>query len=81
MVTLTVSLDDELAEALQTLATQSQVTEEELIKRAVQNYVVTFQSDDPLVGLFDLGAPDLAEQAEEILHASIKPHTGWTGKE
>jgi predicted transcriptional regulator len=68
MVTLTISLEDELAEALHTLAERNKLTEEELIKRVVEKYVIiSEQGDDPLVGLFDLGEPQLAEHAEDVL--------------
>jgi hypothetical protein len=35
--------------------------------------------DDPLVGMF-AGAPDLAEQSEEILAQEMRSQSGWSWK-
>ncbi|HXW00081.1 MAG TPA: CopG family transcriptional regulator [Anaerolineae bacterium] len=80
MVNITISIEDELAKSLQTLAERSKLTEAEIIENALKRYV-TSSEVDPLIGLFDLGDPYLAERAEDILRTSIKPHSGWTNKE
>ncbi|MBE7533859.1 MAG: ribbon-helix-helix protein, CopG family [Chloroflexi bacterium] len=79
METLTISLDDDLAIALKKLTKKTKLPQEELVRRAIAEYVAP--QDDPLIGLFDLHYPDLAEKSEEILREAITSHSGWTIKQ
>jgi metal-responsive CopG/Arc/MetJ family transcriptional regulator len=82
MIRINVALEDELEQALQEIVVRSNLTQEEIVKRALQQYITFyFEEDDPLIGLFDLGDPHYAEKSKELLRASIQPHSGWTGKQ
>ncbi len=80
MVTITISLEDKVIEALQAKSAQSNLSPNELIAQTLKSYLITEVEDDPLVGLFDLDKEDLAERSEEILQTGIAPHSGWTNK-
>jgi c-di-GMP-related signal transduction protein len=73
MTTLTITLEGELAQILQAALHNQSITAEELVKRALYQYLEEEQlpesvsGDDNLVGLFDLGDPLLSEKSEEIL--------------
>lgn len=75
MTTLTITLEDELAQILQAALYRKSITAEELVKQALYQYLDEEQAtegeqgEDSLVGLFDLGDPLLSEKSEEILHA------------
>lgn len=81
MVTITVVLEDDLAKELEAATSRTQLTREEIIKHALVQYISTGAQDESLIGLFDLGDPDLATKSEEILQAEIKAYSGWTTKE
>ena len=75
MTTLTIALEDELAQILQATLYRKSITAEELVKQALYQYldeeqaIESTQAEDTLVGLFDLGDPLLSEKSEEILQA------------
>jgi predicted transcriptional regulator len=81
MVTLTISLDDQMAIALKRLTKETKLSQEELVRRAIAEYVVPYEDEDALIGLFDFNDPDLAEKSEDILREAITPHSGWTIKQ
>lgn len=64
MVTITLSLEDEL---VQKLRLQTHLTYEEIIKRALAEYTTSPPPHDPLIGLFDFGDATVAKQAKEIV--------------
>lgn len=74
MVTITLSLEDELVQTLQKLRLQTHLTYEEIIKRALVEYTNPSPPPDPLIGLFDFGDATVAKQAKEIVQAEIKSH-------
>ena len=75
MTTLTITLEDELAEIIQAALQRKAISAEELVKQALYQYLdegqesVHTPAEDSLVGLFDLGDPLLSEKSEEILQA------------
>lgn len=75
MTTLTITLEDELAEIIQAALRCKAISAEELVKQALYQYLdegqerVRTPAEDSLVGLFDLGDPLLSEKSEEILQA------------
>lgn len=79
MITLTITIEEELAQVLQPLLERRSITAEELVKQALYHYLTEEQStvdikeQDSLVGLFDLGDPMLSEKSEQILQATSTP--------
>ena len=75
MTTITVSLTDEVAHALSQRASQNQMSEARVVEAALQRYLpelnLAHEPSDPLVGLFDLGRDDAAEQFEALIHAAM----------
>ena len=59
------------------MSIEKQLIEQEIIELALERYVRVY----PLVGMFDLVDKHFAENAENILQAGIKNHSGWTQKE
>lgn len=81
MTTITIAIEDELAQILQATLYRKSITAEELVKQALYLYLdeeqtaAHEQAEDSLVGLFDLGDPLLSEKSEEILQAIFTENT------
>lgn len=79
MITLTITIEEELAQVFQPLLDRRSMTAEEFVKQALYHYLTEDQStrdikeQDSLVGLFDLGDPLLSEKSEQILQATVTP--------
>lgn len=72
MVEVTISIEDELAEALQLLAKRNHITQEALIKRVLEQHIIeVYQADDPSAGLLELDELDLVDTFERFLDGSI----------
>jgi len=72
MVTVTISIEGELAEVLQRLAERNHISQEALIKRVLEKYVIeVYQADDPAAGLLELDELDLVDTFEKFLDGSI----------
>jgi len=76
MTTITIVLEDELAQLVDNAVQQSSSSPEEIVKQAIYHYLNDLQKmdagEDPLVGLFDLGDPLLSENVEEVLQAMFR---------
>lgn len=72
MVTIPISLEDELAKILHDLAARNSITVETLIKLILEKYVIDlYEVDDPLAGLLDLDERDLAQTLEKLIDLSV----------
>ena len=71
MTTVTVLLEDELINRLEQFTEKRHLTRDQVIRTALKSYLTSDESvleADPLVGLFDFGDSDFAENSESILN-------------
>ena len=72
MTSITIHLDDDVAEALRRLAAAEQRTETEIVRAALVAYA---QSARPLpkgIGKYHSGRPDVSEKARELIREDVK---------
>ncbi|MEZ4659215.1 MAG: hypothetical protein R2911_16760 [Caldilineaceae bacterium] len=71
MTTITITIEDELAQIVNKAVHRLSISQEEIVRQALYHFFDEAQEsmagEDPLIGMFDLGDPLLSENAEEIL--------------
>ncbi len=76
MTTITVTIEDELAQIVNKAVHRLSISQEEIVRQALYHFcdeaAEIVAEEDPLIGLFDLGDPLLSENAEEILQGMFR---------
>ena len=76
MTTITVIIEDELAQIVDNAVHRLSISQEEIVRQALYHFLdeppEIVAEEDPLIGLFDLGDPLLSENTEEILQGMFR---------
>ena len=72
MLSLTVELDEQVAEAVRNMAAAQRRSEREIVQEAVAAYAHSARPMPQGMGKYQSGQADVSERAEDILHDAAK---------
>jgi hypothetical protein len=72
MVSWTVELEDDLAEAVRTLAAAQHRSEREIVQDALAAYAQAGRPRPQGIGKYHSGCSDVSESAEDVLRGAVK---------
>lgn len=78
MITIVIQAEDNLATALQEIASRNETTLEAVAKEALTSYLQAQLRQYSFIGLGRSGKGDLSLQAEKILQDAIDRREGWS---
>jgi hypothetical protein len=75
MVTLTVTIDEELHEVIRIAAKLADVSVEDYLRVLMEHSIddIKARMDDPVIGMIEGGRSDLSERDEELLQRGWQP--------